>query len=117
MLKYIIIIILFLNGCTTYKQNQLEKKIIKKQQSWLNIQYLAMKKPQLTNKKGTMTNKKCNECNNENENENLYWDNELDKPNMVDYTCLCQSCYNKLSIETNVSLNQALDFKINKWGF
>jgi hypothetical protein len=27
-----------------------------------------------------MTNKKCNECNNENENENLYWDNELDKP-------------------------------------
>ena len=64
-----------------------------------------------------MTNKKCNECNNENEKENLYWDNELDKPNMVDYTCLCQSCYNKLSIETNVSLNQALDFKINKWGF
>ena len=61
-----------------------------------------MKKPQLTNKKGTMTNKKCNECNNENENENLYWDNELDKPNMVYYTCLCQSCYNKLSIETQL---------------
>ena len=39
--------------------------------------------------------KKCNECQNESENENLYWDNELDKPNMVDYTCLCQSCYNK----------------------
>ena len=59
MLKYIIIICLFLNGCTTYKHNQLEKKIIKKQQSWLNIQYLAMKKPQLTNKKGTMqTHKK-----------------------------------------------------------
>jgi hypothetical protein len=37
MFKYIIIICLFLNGCTTYKQNQLEKKIIKKQQSWLNI--------------------------------------------------------------------------------
>ena len=54
MLKYIIIICLFLNGCTTYKQNKLEKQIIKKQQSWLNIQYLAMKKPQLTNKKGTM---------------------------------------------------------------
>ena len=27
MLKYIIIICLFLNGCTTYKHNQLEKKI------------------------------------------------------------------------------------------
>ena len=54
MLKYIIIICLFLNGCTTYKHNQLQKEIIKKQQSWLNIQYLAMKKPQLTNKKGTM---------------------------------------------------------------
>ena len=54
MLKYIIIICIFLNGCTTYKQNKLEKQIIKKQQSWLNIQYLAMKKPQLTNKKGTM---------------------------------------------------------------
>jgi hypothetical protein len=37
MLKYIIIICLFLNGCTTYKQNQLQKEIIKKQQSWLNI--------------------------------------------------------------------------------
>ena len=54
MLKYIIIICLFLNGCTAYKHNQLQKEIIKKQQSWLNIQYLAMKKPQLTNKKGTM---------------------------------------------------------------
>ena len=54
MLKYIIIICLFLNGCTTYKNNQIQKEIIKKQQSWLNIQYLAMKKPQLTNKKGTM---------------------------------------------------------------
>ena len=54
MLKYIIIICLFLNGCTTYKHNQLQKEIIKKQQSWLNIQYLAMKMPQLTNKKGTM---------------------------------------------------------------
>ena len=62
-----------------------------------------------------MINKKCNECNNENENENLYWDNELDKPNMVDYTCLCQSCYNKLSIETNESLNKALDFFLTKW--
>ena len=39
--------------------------------------------------------KNCNECNNENENETLYWDNELDKPNMVDYTCLCEPCYNK----------------------
>ena len=59
MLKYIIIICLFLNGCTAYKNNQLQKQIIKKQQSWLNIQYLAMKKPQLTNKKGTMqTHKK-----------------------------------------------------------
>ena len=57
MLKYIIIICLFLNGCTTYKHNQLQKEIIKKQQSWLNIQYLAMKKPQLTNKKGTMKKK------------------------------------------------------------
>jgi hypothetical protein len=37
MLKYIIIICLFLNGCTTYKHNQLQKEIIKKQQSWLNI--------------------------------------------------------------------------------
>ena len=54
MLKYIIIIILFLNGCTTYKHNQLQKEIIKKQQSWLNIQYLAMKKPQLTNRKEIM---------------------------------------------------------------
>ncbi len=54
MIKYIIIICLFLNGCTAYKHNQLQKEIIKKQQSWLNIQYLAMKKPQLTNKKGTM---------------------------------------------------------------
>ena len=54
MIKYIIIICLFLNGCTTYKNNQIQKEIIKKQQSWLNIQYLAMKKPQLTNKKGTM---------------------------------------------------------------
>ena len=54
MLKYIIIICLFLNGCTAYKHNQLQKQIIKKQQSWLNIQYLAMKMPQLTNKKGTM---------------------------------------------------------------
>ena len=54
MIKYIIIICLFLNGCTTYKHNQLQKEIIKKQQSWLNIQYLAMKMPQLTNKKGTM---------------------------------------------------------------
>ena len=54
MLKYIIIICLFLNGCTAYKHNQLQKEIIKNQQSWLNIQYLAMKKPQLTNKKGTM---------------------------------------------------------------
>jgi len=44
-----------------------------------------------------MQNKKCNECNNENENDNLYWDNELDKPNMVDYTCLCQACYNELN--------------------
>jgi len=44
-----------------------------------------------------MQNKKCNECNNENENDNLYWDNELDKPNMVDYTCLCQTCYNELN--------------------
>ena len=58
MLKYIIIICLFLNGCTTYKHNQLQKEIIKKQQSWLNIQYLAMKKPQLTNKKGTMQKQK-----------------------------------------------------------
>lgn len=57
MIKYIIIICLFLNGCTTYKHNQLQKEIIKKQQSWLNIQYLAMKKPQLTNKKGTMETK------------------------------------------------------------
>ena len=57
MLKYIIIICLFLNGCTAYKHNQLQKQIIKKQQSWLNIQYLAMKKPQLTNKKGTMETK------------------------------------------------------------
>ena len=57
MIKYIIIICLFLNGCTAYKHNQLQKEIIKKQQSWLNIQYLAMKMPQLTNKKGTMTNK------------------------------------------------------------
>ena len=47
-----------------------------------------------------MEDKKCNECNNENENETLYWDNELDKPNMVDYTCLCQSCYNKIAIES-----------------
>ena len=66
MLKYIIIICLFLNGCTAYKNNQLEKKIIKKQQSWLNIQYLAMKKPQLTNKKGTMETeikqKMCDDC-------------------------------------------------------
>ena len=46
-----------------------------------------------------MKEKKCNECQNESENETLYWDNELDKPNMVDYTCLCQSCYNKLSNE------------------
>ena len=37
----------------------------------------------------------CNNCNNVDENETLYWDNELDKPNMIDYTCLCQSCYNK----------------------
>ena len=44
-----------------------------------------------------MQNKKCNECNNENENDNLYWDNELDKPNMVDYTCLCQICYNEFN--------------------
>ena len=58
MLKYIIIICLFLNGCTAYKHNQLQKEIIKKQQSWLNIQYLAMKKPQLTNKKGTMQKQK-----------------------------------------------------------
>ena len=58
MIKYIIIICLFLNGCTTYKHNQLQKEIIKKQQSWLNIQYLAMKKPQLTNKKGTMQKQK-----------------------------------------------------------
>ena len=58
MFKYIIIICLFLNGCTTYKHNQLQKEIIKKQQSWLNIQYLAMKMPQLTNKKGTMKTKK-----------------------------------------------------------
>jgi len=42
----------------------------------------------------------CNNCNNENENETLYWDNELDKPNMVDYTCLCQSCYNKIATES-----------------
>ena len=42
----------------------------------------------------------CNNCNNEDENETLYWDNELDKPNMVDYTCLCQSCYNKISTES-----------------
>ena len=58
---------------------------------------MNIKKPQLTNRKGTMENKKCNECNNENENDNLYWDNELDKPNMVDYTCLCQACYNELN--------------------
>tara|TARA_R100000963_G_C4619997_1_gene87798 strand:- start:609 stop:764 length:156 start_codon:yes stop_codon:yes gene_type:complete len=45
------------------------------------------------------TEKKCNECQNESENETLYWDNELDKPNMVDYTCLCQSCYNKKESE------------------
>ena len=44
-----------------------------------------------------MEDKKCNECNNENENETLYWDNELDKPNMVDYTCLCEPCYNKIN--------------------
>ena len=44
-----------------------------------------------------MSDKKCNECFNENEEEILYWDNELDNPNMIDYNCLCQSCYNKLS--------------------
>jgi len=45
----------------------------------------------------SIEDKKCNECNNENENETLYWDNELDKPNMVDYTCLCEPCYNKIN--------------------
>tara|TARA_R100001440_G_C2498074_1_gene116167 strand:+ start:66 stop:218 length:153 start_codon:yes stop_codon:yes gene_type:complete len=44
-----------------------------------------------------MDNKKCNECFNENEQDILYWDNELDKPNMINYTCLCQSCYNKIA--------------------
>ena len=46
-------------------------------------------------------NKQCNKCNNEDENETLFWDNELDYPNMVDYTCLCQTCYNKLSMTTD----------------
>ena len=90
MLKYIIIICLFLNGCTAYKHNQLQKEIIKKQQSWLNIQYLAMKKPQLTNKKGTMeyklkdkTNKDCPKCNSK-----LY--NEIIKE--IDYPYVCLDC-------------------------
>jgi PBP1b-binding outer membrane lipoprotein LpoB len=39
MLKYIIIIILFLNGCTTYKQNQLEKKNYKK--TTIMVKYLV----------------------------------------------------------------------------
>ena len=42
----------------------------------------------------------CNNCNNADENETLYWDNELDKLNMIDYTCLCQSCYNKIAKES-----------------
>ena len=70
MLKYIIIICLFLNGCTAYKHNQLQKQIIKKQQSWLNIQYLAMKMPQLTNKKGTMKIK-CIKCNKKHDEQNM----------------------------------------------
>ena len=70
MLKYIIIICLFLNGCTAYKHNQLQKEIIKKQQSWLNIQYLAMKKPQLTNKKGPMKIK-CIKCNKKHDEQNM----------------------------------------------
>ena len=41
--------------------------------------------------------KKCNYCFNEKNDDILLWDNELDKPNMVDYTCLCLSCYNNLS--------------------
>ena len=40
-----------------------------------------------------MQDKQCNECQNEDENETLYWDNELDKPNMVEYTCLCEPCF------------------------
>ena len=43
-----------------------------------------------------MIDKKCNECFNENEEDVLYWDNELGKPNMIDYTCLCLNCVNLL---------------------
>jgi hypothetical protein len=48
-----------------------------------------------------MQDKQCNECQNEDENETLYWDNELDKPNMVEYTCLCEPCFIKISKGVN----------------
>ena len=46
-----------------------------------------------------MKDKQCNYCSNEDEDDTLYWDNELDYSSMVDYTCLCQTCYNKLSTD------------------
>ena len=48
-----------------------------------------------------MQDKQCNECQNEDENDTLYWDNELDKPNMVDYTCLCEPCFIKINKGNN----------------
>ena len=42
-------------------------------------------------------NKKCNYCNDEDEDTILLWDNELDKPNMIHFNCLCINCYSKLS--------------------
>jgi len=49
--------------------------------------------------RGQMKDKQCNYCSNEDEDDTLYWDNELDYSSMVDYTCLCQTCYNKLSTD------------------
>ncbi len=54
-------------------------------------------KSNLTKGKNNMQDKQCNECQNEDENDTLYWDNELDKPNMVDYTCLCEPCFIKIN--------------------
>ena len=106
MLKYIIIICLFLNGCTAYKHNQLQKEIIKKQQSWLNIQYLAMKKPQLTNKKGTMKKQLNQQLIKDNLLADMKHDNQL-KKYVKDIENLDAKQFDVLiSIFTKINLNK-----------
>ena len=106
MLKYIIIICLFLNGCTAYKNNQLQKEIIKKQQSWLNIQYLAMKKPQLTNKKGTMKKQLNQQLIKDNLLADMKHDNQL-KKYVKDVENLDAKQFDVLiSIFTKINLNK-----------